>query len=246
MELNKIYNNENLEILKKIPDDFITLTITSPPYNLNIAYDTYDDKQKYDMYLLWLKERFKEVFRMTRNGGRCCINVGSVSDENKQYRALHMDIRNFMLDIGWKHRGEIIWQKNQITKRTAWGSWKSPSNNKLLPPFEYIEVFHKDSPKLEGNKEDIDIERDEFIEYTNALWSISPASAKKIGHPAPFPEEIPYRLIKFYSYKNDIVLDPFNGSGTTTKVSKQLGRKFIGIELSKDYCKIANKRLNEK
>lgn len=237
--INKIHCGDNIDLLKKINDNEVTLTVTSPPYNLDIKYDTYKDKQTYQDYLKWLKQRFKEVYRITRTGGRCAINVGSVFDENKEYQALHMDIRDLMIDLGWIHRCEIIWNKNQISKRTAWGSWKSPSNNKILPPFEYIEVFHKETPKLEGNKEDIDITKEEFIAYTNALWTIAPASAKKVGHPVPFPKEIPYRLIKLYSYKNDVVLDLFNGSGTTTKTAKELNRQFIGMDISENYCQLA-------
>lgn len=244
-ELNKIYQGDNLELLKQMPDSLVSLTITSPPYNLDINYDTYNDKRKYESYLDWLKERFEELYRVTVKGGRVCINVGSVFDENREYRALHMDIRNFMLEIGWKHRCEIIWNKNQISKRTAWGSWQSPSNNKILPPFEYVEVFHKESPKLEGDKSKIDITRDEFIKYTDGLWTIAPESAKKIGHPAPFPEELVYRLIKFYSYQDNVVLDLFNGSGTTTKVAKKLKRQYIGMDLSENYCEIAKRRLAE-
>lgn len=245
IELNKIYCGDNLDLLKQLEDNTVHLTVTSPPYNLDIGYDTYNDKRNYEGFLLWLKARFQELYRVTVSGGRVCINTGSVFDENKEYRALHMDIRNFMLDIGWKHRGEIIWNKNQITKRTAWGSWQSPSNNKILPPFEYIEVYYKETPKLEGDKEKVDITRDEFIQYTNALWTFAPESKKKIGHPAPYPEELVYRLVKFYSYQDNIVLDLFNGSGTTTKVAKNLNRKYIGFDLSENYCEIAQKRLEE-
>ena len=149
-----------------------------------------------------------------------------------------------MIDEGMIWRGEIIWLKNNLRKLTAWGSWKSPSCPYLSYPFEFIEVFSKDTLKHPGNKEDIDITKDEFIKYVNGHWSMAPETKMKdYGHPAMFPEELVERCLKLFSYKGDVVLDPFNGAGTTTFVANKLGRKYIGIDMSETYCKVAESRI---
>lgn len=152
---------------------------------------------------------------------------------------------NCLEKAGFKYRTKIVWNKNQITSRTAWGSFKSPSNPNILSPFEYILVFYKDSPKKEGDKSKIDITKEEFIEWTNGIWSIGCESKKRVNHPAPYPEELCRRLIKFFSYVDDVILDPFMGSGTTAVACVNTNRRYIGFELDKNYFKIICDRLDE-
>lgn len=142
-------------------------------------------------------------------------------------------------------RGEIIWDKGNSGVSTAWGSWKSASNPVLRDIHEYILVFQKGSFKREKKGKEDTISKEEFLEYTKSIWSFKPESAKKVGHPAPFPIELPKRCIQLYSFKEDIVLDPFCGSGTTCLAAKRLGRYYIGYEIRKEYCEIAECRLKE-
>ena len=150
-----------------------------------------------------------------------------------------------MIDNKLIWKGEILWEKNHYNcKYTAWGSWKSPSNPYLKYSWEFIEVFCKGDLKHEGDSFMADITPEEFKKWVYAKWDIQPEfNMKKYGHPAMFPEELAERIIKLFSFKQDVVLDPFNGVGTTTSVAKKLSRKFIGIDISEEYCKIAEKRL---
>lgn len=131
-----------------------------------------------------------------------------------------------------------------MRRRTAWGSWKSPANPHIVPSWEYILVFSKDTWKLDGDSKDSDITSEEFMRFSDGYWYIPPESNRR-GHPTPFPEELIYRLIKFYSYRGNFVLDMFGGTGTVAMVSYKTGRKFIHIDISEEYCKIAYKRLKE-
>jgi site-specific DNA-methyltransferase (adenine-specific) len=148
-----------------------------------------------------------------------------------------------MTEIGYKPYTTIIWNKSQVGNRTAWGSFKSPSSPSFPTPFEYILVFYKKSKKLQ-HKGEIDIEKQEFIDWSLSIWNFAPETQmKKYGHPAMFPEELPKRLIKLFSYKKDVILDPFMGVGTTGVIAKRLGREFIGIEIDKQYFNIAKERI---
>jgi DNA modification methylase len=135
-------------------------------------------------------------------------------------------------------------KKNYNAKYTAWGSYMSPSSPYLKYTWEFIEVFFKGDLKKEGKKENIDIEADEFKKWTIGKWSIAPErNMKEYNHPAMFPEELVKRAIKLFTYKGDVVLDPFNGVGTTTFVAKSLERHYLGIDISEEYCKSSEKRL---
>ena len=162
-------------------------------------------------------------------------------------KALHLLVE-LTLDHGLIWKGEILWEKNNYNcKYTAWGSWKSPSNPYLKYTWEFLEVFSKGVLKKEGDKDKIDIDADEFKKWVIAKWSIAPESEmKKYNHPAMFPQELAKRVLKLFSFRDDIILDPFNGVGTTTFVAKQLGRRFIGIDTSKEYCETAISRLSNK
>ena len=239
--MNQIICSDALIALKTIERDSIDIILTSPPYNYGMGYDKYQDAENLDDYLKIILNVFVECKRILKPGGRLIINI---QPNYKQHFPTHHKITQKMIDVGMIWRGEIVWLKNNIKKLTAWGSWESPSCPYLSYPFEFIEVFSKDTIKHFGNKEDIDITKDEFIKYVNGHWAITPETAmKEYNHPAMFPEELVERCLKLFSYKNDIVLDPFNGVGTTTFVANKLGRKYIGIDISETYCKVAEERI---
>ncbi|MFX0187554.1 MAG: DNA-methyltransferase [Candidatus Hodarchaeota archaeon] len=222
-----------------IPDNSIHLMITSPPYSVG---KDYDDNLTLVEYLSLLEDVFKETWRVLVPGGRAAINIANVG--RKPYIPLHAYVIEIMQKIGFHMRGEIIWNKGASAGvSTAWGSFASASNPCLRDIHEYILIFSKLTNKLEkGNKID-SINKEAFIEWSKSIWKFSADSAKKIGHPAPFPEELPLRLIEFYSYQGDIILDPFIGSGTTAIAALKLKRRYIGYEISPKYIKLAKKRL---
>ncbi len=230
------YLGDVLDSLKDIKDKSVDLIFTSPPYNVGINYQNHHDRMRYSDYLKWLEQVITELFRVTKDDGRFVINVPSITDklEGGGYKPLFNDIINISTKIGFKIRNDIIWYKDQVSKRTAWGSFASPSDPYVIQPYEYILVFNKKEKKHIGKKENIDITKEEFINYSLGFWRIPPETRKNIlaACPVPFPEELAKRVIKFYSYVNDVVLDPFGGSGTVSYVSIQLKRKSIYIDNS--------------
>ena len=242
--INKIHRADSLELIKKFPDNCIDIVLTSPPYNFGINYENTNDVNIWEDYFEKLFNIFKECVRVLKDSGRMIINVQPMFSD---YIPTHHLISNFFLKEGLIWKGEIIWEKNNYNcKYCTWGSWKSPSSPYLKYSWEFVEIFCKNSLKKEGEKNNIDIEAEEFKKWVYGKWSIAPErNMKKYKHDAMFPEELVKRLLKLFSYKNDIVLDPFNGVGTTTKVAKQLSRKFIGIDISEEYCKTAESRINE-
>jgi len=240
---NAIIKGEVLSVMKQIPDNSIHLAITSPPYNVGKEYDTHNDSMDYEEYLNWLYNVWKETKRVLVSGGRFCLNTIAPTGI-KDFLPIHHDFSNQLRELGMKFRTEIIWYKQTMLRRTAWGSWKSPANPHIVPSWEYILVFSKDKDRLDSNPEDADITSEEFMTFSDGLWQIPPET-KRNGHPAPFPEELIYRLIKFYSYKGNIVLDMFGGTGTVAYVSKKTGRQFIHIDISEEYIKTANERLQK-
>jgi site-specific DNA-methyltransferase (adenine-specific) len=237
---NRIYNEDCITGLKSLPDKSVDLIVTSPPYNLNIAYQDHKDDMTLESYYDWCKLWIGECFRVLKDGGRFCLQIGCFQPQLNE--PSYSTFTKLFQDSGFIFREFIIWNKNQIPKRTAWGSWMSPSNPRILPPFEMIINFHKTSPKI-LEKGQTDLTKEEFIQWTNGLWVIAPESAKKRNHPAPFPEELAYRCIKMHSYVGGVILDPFNGSGTTTSVAKKLKRSYIGFDITPEYCKLAEDRL---
>lgn len=224
----------------------VDLIITSPPYNLQIEYLDHSDDMPYEKYLEWVETWLKQAYKSMRNGGRIVINVpieGYASKKNgkpsKEF--LSTDYALIMSKVGFIKMSYIIWNKQNLKSRTAWGSWMSPSSPVVNSPLEAILVYAKETRKHDGDKSNIDITRDEFLEYTIGIWSLNPAKKSKVGHPAPFPEDLPYRCMKMYSYKNDLVVDPFSGSGTTQRIAKKLSRRFIGFDISSEYVEMANK-----
>lgn len=231
-------SSENME---EIPDNSVHLMITSPPYNVGKEYD---DDLTLDEYLALLTRVFGEVKKKLVTGGRACINVANIG--RKPYIPLHAMIIEIMLDLGFLMRGEIIWDKSASGGGScAWGSWMSASNPVLRDYHEYILVFSKDSYSKNKTQVKRDtIQHDDFIEWTRSIWTFPAVNAKNIGHPAPFPIELPHRLINLYSYEGDVVLDPFAGSGTTAIAALQNNRRYICYDIKQEYVYLAKKRIS--
>lgn len=243
LEIDKIYNIDILEGLKQLDEGSVDLIVTSPPYNLEIGYSDSSDKLDYVDYLTWSANWISECRRVLKLDGRICINVPLETNLTGK-RFIESDYINILEGLSFVRMANITWDKRNVTRRTAWGSWKSPTFPVVNNPLECILVYAKESKRHLGNREDIDITREEFIEYTMGVWDMAPAKKSKVGHPAPFPEELPYRCMKLFSYRNDLVLDPFMGSGTTAIVAKKLGRHFIGFDISAEYVKLADEKLD--
>ena len=230
--------HKSSEDMQELENNCVSLTITSPPYNIGKDSDLDLSDNEY-----WkiMKNIFLETFRVTESGGRVVVNVANLG--RKPYIPFSKYFTELLIDIGFIMRGEIIWQKSKgANANFAWGSWLSASNPVIRDIHEYCLVFSKDSLK-KSSKGETTIEKEEFMESTLSIWNINPARAKKIGHPAPFPIELPQKFINLYSYKDDLILDPFIGSGTTAIAAKNLKRNFVGYEIEKEYIDIANNRL---
>ena len=240
--INKIIVGDSEEVLKKLPDNCVDLIFTSPPYNFGLDYENHKDGINWSEYFNKLFRIFKECIRVLKYGGRIIVNVQPLFSD---YIPIHHIISNFFMKNKLIWKGEIIWEKhNYNCKYTAWGSWKSPSNPYLKYTWEFLEIFSKGTLKHYGRKENADITADEFKKWVYAKWNVAPEyNMKKYGHPAMFPEELAERVIKLFSFRDDVVLDPFNGVGTTCVVAKKLGRRYIGIDISEEYCKKAEERL---
>jgi site-specific DNA-methyltransferase (adenine-specific) len=238
LELNKIYNLDCREGFKQLDDNSIHLIVFSPPYTVGKEYE---QNLTLNEWFKLMKAVGKESMRVLMSGGRLAINVANIN--RKPYIPLHKQIMDIALGYGFLMRGEIIWLKGPSAgQSTAWGSYKSASNPCLRDEHEYILVFSKDSYKLEPKGIDT-ITKSNFVTYSRAIWEFPTVSATRIGHPTPFPLELPRRLIEFYSFKENIVLDPFMGSGTTAIAALKTERRFIGFEINENYVRLANKRI---
>lgn len=227
------------EKMIEIPDSSVHLMITSPPYNVN---KDYDEDLSLQEYLGLLENVFSQTYRVLVNGGRACVNVANLG--RKPYIPLSDYISQLMLQIGFHMRGEIIWNKGAgAGVSMAWGSWQSASNPVLRDVHEYILVFSKGEYKREAKGRENTITKEQFMEWTKSVWTMNPESARKVKHPAPFPEELPYRLTQLYSFKGDIILDPFIGSGTTAISALKSNRNFVGYEINSEYKNIAEQRI---
>jgi DNA modification methylase len=230
------------EAMSELPDCSVHLMVTSPPYNVGKDYD--EDLSMED-YLAFLNRVWKETWRVLVPGGRMCINVANLG--RKPYIPLHAFIAEQAIALGFLMRGELIWNKAaSASPSTAWGSWKSAGNPTLRDVHEYILVFCKETFKRQNpQKRANTITRDEFLEYNKSVWAMPAEPARKIGHPAPFPVELPRRLIQLYTFEGEVVLDPFMGSGQTAIAAMKSSRKFIGYEIDEKYISLANKRIQE-
>jgi DNA modification methylase len=237
---DRIVQGDAREVLGGLPSESVELAITSPPYNVRIPYRGYEDDLPPDEYLRWLREVWAELHRVLVPGGRFVLNVAPTSI--KDFRPIHHDLSRDLRELGYIMRTEIIWYKQTMGRRTAWGSWRSPSNPHIIPSWEYVLVFSKGQWRLEGDPRAVDITAREFETYSDGFWHIPP-ERKRHGHPAPFPEELIERLVKFYSYRGNVVVDMFGGTGTVAAVARRLGRHYLHIDSSADYCQQAAERV---
>lgn len=229
------------ENMAELPDNSVHLMVTSPPYNVG---KDYDEDLMLEEYRAFLRRVWEEVKRVLVPGGRACINIANLG--RRPYLPLNAFIAEDMLDLGFLHRGEIIWNKAASSSgSTAWGSWKSAKNPILRDVHEYIMVFSKGTFSREGLGRKSTISKDQFLEYTKSVWTFGAESAKKVGHPAPFPVELPFRLVQLYTFASEVVLDPFAGSGQTAIAAIQSNRHYVGYEIDGDYVGLARKRIGE-
>ena len=239
--LNKITCADS-QALSFLPDNSVHLIVTSPPYNVT---KDYDNDLTLDDYLGLLKNVMKECYRVLVRGGRICLNIANIG--RKPYIPLNSYINQLMInDLGYLMRGEIIWNKSASAgTSTAWGSWQSGSNPILRDVHEYIMIYSKEQfSRIKDTKID-SISKEDFLELTKSIWTFPTESAKKIGHPAPFPLELPRRCIEMFSFEKDVIMDPFCGSGTTCIAAHTLHRYFIGIDISPEYCELAKQRIRQ-
>lgn len=241
---NRVVQADSLSVLKQLPDNCVDLVFTSPPYNFGMGYDTHNDCTDWPTYFDMLWAIFDECIRVTKHGGRIIVNTQPLFSE---YIPSHHMISKGFIDRGLIWKAEILWEKNHRNcAYTAWGSWKSPSGPYFKYTWEFLEVFCKGTLKHEGDSAKIDMTGNEFKTWVDARWSIAPErNMKDHGHPAMFPVELAYRALRLFSFQDDVILDPFNGAGTTTLVAQRTGRRYLGIDLSADYCAVAERRLQE-
>jgi len=234
--------NDSIFSTREIPENSIDLIITSPPYNLDIKYNSHNDKLTYDKYLEFCKKWLSICFRFLKNDGRFCFNIPLDKNKGGQ-QSVGADLTKITKSVGFKYHSTIIWNEGNISRKTAWGSWLSASAPYVIAPVELIIILYKKRWKKTSGSRKSDISKKEFMDWTNGLWTFSGESKKKIGHPTPFPVELPRRCIKLFSFVNDTILDPFVGSGSTLIAAYLNRRRAIGIEIDTSYCEIAKKRL---
>jgi len=239
--INKVFCKSS-EAMLEIPDNSVHLMVTSPPYNVGKEYD---ENLSLKEYRGLLKRVFKETHRVLVPGGRACINVANLG--RKPYLPLHSYIIEDMHDLGFLMRGEVLWDKGtSASPSTAWGTYLKANNPVLRDIHEYILIFCKATfTRLNPCKRKSTISKEEFLEFTKSVWQFAAERASKIGHPAPFPLELPYRLIQLYTFEGDVVLDPFVGSGTACIATLKTNRKYVAYDIDKEYCDLAERRIRQ-
>lgn len=239
--LNRVFCKSSV-YMDELPDNSVHLMVTSPPYNVGKQYD---DDLSLDEYRALLTSVFQETYRVLVPGGRACINVANLG--RKPYLPLHSFIIEDMHQIGFSMRGDIVWNKgSSASTSTAWGSWVSATNPVLRDIHEYILVFCKDVfTRKNPSKRSNTISEEEFLEFTQSVWSFPSEQASRVGHPAPFPVELPYRLIQLYTFAEDVVLDPFVGAGTSCLAALKTGRRYVGYDVDEGYCSLAEQRIEQ-
>lgn len=225
-----------------VEENSVDLIVTSPPYNVDIQYGSYDDEIPYASYLEFTGEWLAKCLKLAKDDGRFCLNIPLDKNKGGQ-QSVCADITTIAKQVGWQYHSTIIWNEQNISRRTAWGSWLSASAPYVIAPVEVIVVLYKKQWKKMGGSGQSDITRDEFLEWTNGVWNFSGESRKRVGHPAPFPVELPRRCIKLFTFVGDTVLDPFLGSGSTLVACTEANRRGIGVEIDSKYCEIAKQRL---
>jgi site-specific DNA-methyltransferase (adenine-specific) len=249
----KIFEYERVRIINdsvfdtdKIKKESIDLIVTSPPYNVDIKYNTHDDQISYERYLEFSEKWMRRCYEWLKDDGRFCLNIPLDINKGGQ-QSVGADLTEIAKSdkVGFKYHSTIIWNEGNISRRTAWGSWMSASAPYVIAPVEVIIVLYKKSWKKTSGSRESDITRKEFMDLTNGLWTFSGEKKSRIGHPAPFPVELPRRCMKLFSYKGDTILDPFLGSGSTLVATRLNDRNGIGIDIDMRYCKIAIERLQK-
>jgi site-specific DNA-methyltransferase (adenine-specific) len=250
LETSKVfYSSDKIVIIhddilttRAISPDSIDLIVTSPPYNVDIQYNSHKDDISYPEYLEFTRAWLSRCFEFLKEDGRFCLNIPLDKNKGGQ-QSVGADITTIAKQVGFQYHATIIWNEGNISRRTAWGSWMSASAPFVIAPVELIVVLYKKRWRKTSGSGKSDITRSEFMEWTNGVWTFSGESKKKIGHPAPFPLELPRRCIKLFSFVGDTVLDPFMGSGTTLIAAAMLNRIGIGVEIDPQYCELAKKRI---
>ncbi len=250
---NKIFfENERLRIINdsvfdtdKVKKNSIDLIVTSPPYNVDIKYNSHDDQISYEKYLEFSEKWMRRCYAWLKNDGRFCLNIPLDKNKGGQ-QSVGADLTNIAKNkVKFKYHSTIIWNEGNISRRTAWGSWQSASAPYVIAPVELVIVFYKKEWKKTSGSKQSRIDKKDFMDWTNGLWTFNGESKKKIGHPAPFPVELPKRCIQLFSYVDDTILDPFLGSGSTLVAAILNDRKGVGIDIDEHYCEIAIERLKK-
>ena len=238
-----LYNKDILEVKGFIPSHSIDLIVTSPPYNVDILYNSSKDDLSYSKYLEWTENWLSQCYDLAKEDGRFCLNIPLDKNKGGQ-QSVCADITHLAKKVGWKYHSTIIWNEGNISRRTAWGSWMSASAPYVIAPVEVILVLYKEHWKKTNKEKKNDMTKKEFMDWTNGVWTFPGQNKKGAGgHPAAFPLELPKRCIKLFSFVGDTVLDPFAGSGSTLIAAHKNHRKGIGVEVAKTYCDIAIERL---
>jgi len=228
-----------------IQKNSIDLIVTSPPYNVDIHYNSFKDNITYEEYLEFTEKWLLKALELVKPDGRLCLNIPLDKSKGRKesgFQSVYADVVEIAKKVGWKYFSTIVWNEGNISRRTAWGSWLSAKAPYVIAPVEVIVVFYKERwSKLKNGVSDIT--KEEFIEWTQGIWNFPGESRKRVGHPAPFPLELPKRCIKLFSFVGDTVLDPFLGSGTTLVACALLNRRGIGVEIDRGYCELAKNRV---
>jgi modification methylase len=226
------------ESMSEIPDDSVALMVTSPPYHVGKEYDS---DVSFEDYLDLLRAVFEETYRVLEPGGRAVVNVANLG--RRPYVSLADHVATIMEGLKFLPRGEVIWLKGRgASGSCAWGSWRSANNPTFRDLHEYCLCFSKERWNRAW-KGVSTISRDEFLAATLSVWEIPPESAKRVSHPAPFPVALPKRFIELYTYLDDLVLDPFLGSGSTAVAAVETGRRYVGYDISEEYVHTARQRI---
>lgn len=257
-ESDKIFFKSSDERIVIINDDLLTtdiirpntvdLIVTSPPYNVDIHYESFRDNIPYEKYLEFTERWLRKTLSLVKPDGRMCLNIPLDKSRGRReegFQSVYADIVYIAKKVGWRYFSTIIWNEGNISRRTAWGSWLSARAPYVISPVEVIVVLYNKVWRKQSGTGISDISKEEFIEWTNGIWTFPGENREKVGHPAPFPLKLPERCIKLFSYVDDLVLDPFLGSGTTLIAATLLNRRGIGVEISREYCELAKKRLIE-
>lgn len=234
--------NEDIFTTRKIAPSSIDLIITSPPYNVDIPYTSHNDRGSYAEYLDFSRRWMKRCHGWLRKDGRFCLNIPLDKNKGGQ-QSVGADLTTVAKKAGFSYHSTIVWNEGNISRRTAWGSWASASAPYVITPVELIIVLYKDSWKKTSGSRISDITREEFMEWTNGLWSFNGEKKSRIGHPAPFPVELPSRCMKLFSFAGDTILDPFMGSGSTLVAASRCNRRAVGVDIDTHYCEIARDRV---